>query len=841
MTSEENRRGPFSIEVSARETKVDPQLSACAQDGTPPEGLADTLPPQRRRSETGRAQTSVSLSTVRLAVGQLLGGRYRIERELGEGGMGVVYLAADEQVPGERFAIKVLKEELQAEVLALLREEVRKTRRLSHPNIVDVHSVNVDGPRLYVLMEYLEGKSLDMLLDEDFGRGMPFSRAWSIIEDVGAALGNAHDHSVIHSDLKPANVFVTTSGRTKLLDFGIARVSRGPLLHKRSGLVALTPAYASCEMLEGEEADPRDDIYSFACVIYEMLCGKRPFGELTALEAREDAAKMPPLQVLSREQNGALAQALAFDREARTASVEQLLAGLGTDKAPRSRHHAVLGAALIATVAALGFSYLAFDKLWIAKRSIVVQSVTSGAQQAGVSPRSIAVLPFVDMSEKKDQEYFSDGLSEELIDLLARNRNLQVTARTSSFYFKGKQVTIAEIAKTLGVANVLEGSVRKSGNTLRVTAQLIRAADSYHLWSETYDRNRDDLFKVQDAIAGEVVSVLKVLLGAAATQTTADTPNIESNDLYLQAAFLRAQGSASGFNKAADLLARAVALDPSFARAWAMLSRIKLSQARDGTIPASEAERTLLEGRRAAERAVALAPDLTEPHLALGRVYLTVDLKISRAAAEFHRAFEINPRSADAVLHLGFIAQVQGQIEEHIRLTEQALALDPLDLNIMTILGQAYLNKGEPAAAELIFRRERELAPARMGVDGRLGDALLMLGRPKEALELLEKAASDDDQRQWVRAMVYPALGRKSEADAIVAALDKNPRTLSPGDIARLHAARGEIDLAFDWLERQYRTDPKGLTMRIWTDYYLRPLRGDPRYHALRRRLNLPD
>jgi non-specific serine/threonine protein kinase len=280
---------------------------------------------------------------VRLAVGQLLGGRYRIERELGEGGMGVVYLAADEQVAGERFAIKVLKEELYPGNLTLLREEVRKTRKLSHPNIVDVHSVNVDGERLYVLMEYLEGKSLDKLLDEEFGRGMPFSHGWPIIEDVGAALGNAHDHNVIHSDLKPANVFLTASGKTKLLDFGIARVSRGPLLHARSGSRALTPAYASCEMLEGKEADRRDDIYSFACVIYEMLCGERPFGEFTALEAREAGTKVPPLEGLSRGQNAALAQALAFDRERRTSSVEVLLEALAAQHTPRRRPIALLG------------------------------------------------------------------------------------------------------------------------------------------------------------------------------------------------------------------------------------------------------------------------------------------------------------------------------------------------------------------------------------------------------------------------------------------------------------------------------------------------------------------
>ena len=279
MPTEENRPVSPSPGASPRETRVDPQLSACAQEGPPPRALLGANP---------------SSGVARLEVGQLLGGRYRVERELGEGGMGIVYLARDEQIAGERYAIKVLKESQRPEALALLREEVRKTRKLSHPNIVDVHSVNVDGNRLYVLMEHLEGKSLHALLDEEFGRGMPLSHALPIIEDVAAALGNAHDHNVIHSDLKPANVFLTTAGRTKLLDFGIARISRGPLLKARSGPRALTPGYASCEMLEGKEADRRDDIYSFACVIYEMLSGERPFGELTALKspgsAQETAA-----------------------------------------------------------------------------------------------------------------------------------------------------------------------------------------------------------------------------------------------------------------------------------------------------------------------------------------------------------------------------------------------------------------------------------------------------------------------------------------------------------------------------------------------------------------------
>ena len=414
MTAEEDSRPvPLSTEVSPREAEVDPQLSACAQEGPPPEGLAGTQYPGRRQGATGRAQAGVSSSTLRLAAGQLLGGRYRIERELGEGGMGVVYLAADEQVPGERFAIKVLKEELHPDALALLREEVRKTRKLSHPNIVDVHSVNVDGQRLYVLMEHLEGKSLNALLEEEFGRGMPFSHAWPIIEDVGAALGYAHDHNVIHSDLKPANVFVTTSGRTKLLDFGIARVSRGPLLHAASGPRALTPAYASCELLEGKEADRRDDIYSFACVIYETLCGERPFGEFTALEAREAGTQVPPLQGLSRGQNAALAKALAFEREARTGTSETLLAGLAAGTRSQARPVTPFGATILVAIAAVGLTYL-LDRWWASRHSVVVEAAVADVQPA------IAVLPFVDLSVGKTEQPFCDGVTEEISNWLAQ-------------------------------------------------------------------------------------------------------------------------------------------------------------------------------------------------------------------------------------------------------------------------------------------------------------------------------------------------------------------------------------------------------------------------------------
>jgi len=258
-------------------------------------------------------------------VGRVLSKRYRLEQLLGAGGMGVVYRAADLQVPGEFFAIKVLKSKLQAhpELVRALREEVRKTRGLSHPNIVGAYSVSSDADGDYMLMEYLEGETLQKLLDEEFGRGIPFPRAWPFLMDICAALAYAHDHNVIHSDLKPSNVFVTTSGKVKLLDFGIARVARGPIRGFDAGAWgAATESYASCELLEGGTPDARDDVYALGCVVYEMLSGRHPFGRRSAIQARDLRLEPAPLTSLSRRQNAALARALRFERDERTASVE---------------------------------------------------------------------------------------------------------------------------------------------------------------------------------------------------------------------------------------------------------------------------------------------------------------------------------------------------------------------------------------------------------------------------------------------------------------------------------------------------------------------------------------
>jgi len=872
MTTEENRRVPLSTEASPSEAEVDRQLSACVNEA-PPQGFPEMQAPGRRRSKNRRAPAGVSFETVRLAVGQVLSGRYRIERELGEGGMGVVYLATDEQVLGERFAVKVLKEELHTEALMLLREEVRKTRKLSHPNIVDVHSVNVDGQKLYVLMEYLEGKSLDALLDEEFGRGMPFSHAWPIIEDVGAALRNAHDHNVIHSDLKPANVFLTNSGRTKLLDFGIARVSRGPLLHARSGPLALTPAYASCEMLEGNEADRRDDIYSFACVIYEMLSGDRPFGELTALEAREDGAQMPLLQGLSRAQNAALAQALAFDRERRTASVEQLIGALGAHPKSARRPIAALGIAIISTLVVAGLTYLVLERLEVSRHSVLSQSGGPQAQQAATPPapttvfnpppHSIAVLPFVNMSGDKGQDYFADGLTEELITSLSRVNALHVVAQTSVFVFKGKPADIGTIARRLNVGAILEGSVRRSEHTVRITAQLIDALTGYHLWSDSYDRDLGDVLKLETdiakAVVGALVKVTPLVVGdgsIASTRQGLTEPSPESEDLGARIelgatrnaaafdAYLRGSKAASSGHGASSLQSaiaaytKAIDLDPNYALAFAGRSRALSAYATEfATGPTT---REFFDKAHAdAREALKLAPGLADGHLALAAYFSRGALDFTGANEAYERALALAPGNAEVLAESGRFAVVMGRFDAGLVAGRRAVVLDPLGPRSRYLLGQALHHARRDKEAVAVFGEVISLEPEYKAAYGFRGLAYYGLGDFRSARSSCETKL-DSGVSQWCLALTYDKLGRRSDAETMLQQLRAAYGDAGPVEYATIHAQWGDTTKALESLTTAMRLRNWDLVY-VKTDPLLDPLRKDPRFQAIERALKFPD
>jgi adenylate cyclase len=498
----------------------------------------------------------------------------------------------------------------------------------------------------------------------------------------------------------------------------------------------------------------------------------------------------------------------------------------------------------IIAVLAVALTYFVADKFWISKRVAVIAPTAAVAPPAVSTPaspvvpeKSVAVLPFVDMSEKKDQEYFSDGLSEELIDMLTKVPELRVPARTSSFYFKGKQATIADIAKSLAVAHVLEGSVRKSGNTLRITAQLIRADSGYHVWSETFDRKPDNLFKVQDEIAYAVVKALKVSLLPQNRLDDSRTPSVEANDLYLQAKFLLSQSTESSIAKGVDLTRKAIMLAPDFARAWALLSRGILAQAGHGLLAASQVTAARAEARRAAEKAVSLDPALEDGHIALAKVYQLIDQDTEKSISELQRALELNPRSSDALIRLSLVAIVDPAAGDRIRLAERAVEIDPLDSSAFESLGEAYLFAGQYRQAEASLRKARDLSNDNMFASGSLGILMLLRGEPATALAEFDRFAKSDDDRLWVRALVYPALGRTAEADAALKALEGSALAREwPVQIAEIYTQRRQFDKAFEWLDRQYHLEPSAIP----GDPLLKPLETDPRYKAFLKKMNLP-
>jgi serine/threonine-protein kinase len=780
-----------------------------------------------------------------LLIGQILGGRYRLERALGEGGMGRVYLARDEQVEGESFAIKVLKAGLRGDALTLLREEVHKTRKLSHPNIVDVHSLNSDGTRLYVLMEYLEGKPLNVLLDEDFGRGMPFRRAWPIIEDVGAALGCAHDHSVIHSDLKPANIFVTTSGRTKLLDFGIARASRGQAVN--SGVFALTPAYASCEMLEGREPDARDDIYSFACVIYEMLSGKHPFGNLDALAARDSGAVPAPLACLYRGQNAALAKGLAFEREARTASVEELLAGLSTGKTPARRSAALTAAAVVALLAIAGLGYLALEKAGLLRHpgggTGGSDTATPTAAAFNPPPHSVAVLPFANLSGDQQQEYFSDGLTEELLNSLTRIDELHVAARTSSFSFKGKNIEIGQIARKLNVAAVLEGSVRRSAHTLRVTAQLIDAVSGYHLWSQTYDRDLGDTLKLQTEIANAVAAAMKVtLLGDIAAQIElGGTRNPAAFDAYLRATKAQAMVHSGADEQAPiDEYTHAIRLDPNYALAFAgrAMSRSVYATSYMGEASPAAHREVFEQAQADARKAIVLAPDLAEGHLALAHSVGYGSQDFARANEEFELAVKLAPGNARVLRNYGTFAASMGRAEAGVAAITRSIALDPLNRSGHGALGQALYRSHQYSKALAPLQDALSLDPGYQLAYGFRGLAYYALRDYQRARATCE-LKPDVWESQLCLAVTYDKLGRHADAEAMLANLQRSEGENAAYQYAEVYAQWGDEAQALEWLEKALQLHDSGLT-DIRLDPLLDPLRKEPRFQAIVRSLNFP-
>lgn len=463
----------------------------------------------------------------------------------------------------------------------------------------------------------------------------------------------------------------------------------------------------------------------------------------------------------------------------------------------------------------------------------VAPSAEAPAQAAA---KSIAVLPFADMSEGKDQEYFADGLSEELLNLLAKMPELRVAARTSAFKFKGEKVDLQDVAKQLNVAHILEGSVRRSGNKVRITAQLIKASDGYHLWSQTYDRTLDDIFVVQDDIAGEVVKALKLTLLGTTSATRSRPTDPEAYNLALQGRFFVARRGKEDLERAVEYFQRSLERDPGYAPAWAGLSQAYARQADGGFLSSVDGYR---QAREAAEKALALDSQLADAHLAMGRIYQAYDWDWEAADASYRTALDLEPGNAEALRHGGWLADNLGHWDEAIDLMNKAIERDPLRPNSYNYLGYVFLVAERDSEAEAAFRKALELDPDGASRHRAIGLALLLQGKTDAALREMQQE-TDEGWRLAGLPLVFHALGRRSESDGALAALKDKYAWNSAYQIAQVHAFRGEGDLAFEWLERAYAQRDGGVP-EIKGDWLMRGLVGDPRYKAFLRKLKLPE
>jgi serine/threonine-protein kinase len=546
-----------------------------------------------------------------------LADRYLIERELGRGGMATVYLARDLK-HRRPVALKVLSPTVAATLGAdrFLRE-IELAARLQHPHILTVFDSGDAQGTLWFTMPYVEGESLRDRLRR--ARQLPLADALRITTEAARALDFAHQHGVVHRDIKPENLLLTTDGSTLVADFGIARALGETGQLTETGIVVGTPTYMSPEQAAGERTiDGRSDIYSLACVLYEMLAGEPPHTgpNVQALIAKRlsepvrsvRTTREVPLGV-ERTITRALARAPAdrfqsageFGRALETTG--ELTGGVAppAGAARRGRRAAAL-VGLVLAVAAAAF--------------LVARMRAPSGGAAVTGPPSTAVLPFDDLNPGSDQEYFSDGLTEELITALSRVEGIRVAARTSSFQFKGQQVDVREVGRRLQVGSVLEGSVRRSGNRVRITAQLVNARDGYQLWASAYDRELADVFAVQEEIAQAIIAALRVRLGVrdSAVLRARPTADPEAHDLYLKGRFAWNRRTAAGMEEAVRYLERAVARDSTFATAWAGLADAYVL-----VVPYAGAPRetTWPKARAAAMRALALDSTLGEAHTAL--------------------------------------------------------------------------------------------------------------------------------------------------------------------------------------------------------------------------------
>jgi TolB-like protein/DNA-binding winged helix-turn-helix (wHTH) protein/Tfp pilus assembly protein PilF len=501
----------------------------------------------------------------------------------------------------------------------------------------------------------------------------------------------------------------------------------------------------------------------------------------------------------------------------------------------------VAGSIFAALILALG--YLLTDKRWPSKTVVEKPRADSVVRAAGLARRpipakSVAVLPFIDLSEKKDQQYFADGMAEEIIDRLVQVPDLRVPARTSSFYFKGTSANIADIALQLGVANILEGSVRTSGNRVRVIAQLVRADDGYHVWSQSYDRELRDIFELQDDIATAIASAMQISLsGAPLGRERGGTQNLEAYQLYLRAqSSVTVDSSPATIKAAQNLLRQAVKLDPNYGLAWTLLASMSIALVDNSNLSRDEGYE---EARLLAMHAIELSPRVAEPHAILAYMYRTRDWDWSAAKAELRLALSADPADPVSLMLDGLLSMTLGEHEKAEQELRAAVDRDPLFNYANFNLGNALYLRGKYSEAETTFRRLLDISPGFQWTRPYLAKTLLAEGRPDAALDALQPMEEGAMKLDYLPVILI-ASGRAAEANTALQALIAHYAATDASCIAMTYAYKNDKQAALQWLERAYAQRDAGLLKMVGEPLF-KNISDEPRYHAVLREMNLPD